>query len=181
MIITIISHISFPLVHVLQNIFSLLQISQQCNVTCNAWSFQREPPDPEPEEDFLLSADQTFKIHLITEFQFPHFTLHANSCPQQLFIYMLCYYCFHDVASVLLLFLWCCLTSSWLFFRPPQREEQRSSSQPNLVGYRFIKDRDYVLRALTILSWTRDKSEYEYTLVEDKWVNLTQAPLQSSA
>ena len=119
--------------------------SQQCNVTCNAWSFQREPPDPEPEEDSMLSADQTFIIHLITEFQFVPFTLRAISCSQQFFMmFSLCYYCFHDVASMLLLFSWCCLTSSWLFFRPPQREEQRSSSQPNLMGYRFIEGRVYV-------------------------------------
>ena len=54
------------------------------------------------------------------------------------------YYCFHDVVSMLLLFSWCCLTSSWLFFRPPQREEQRSSSQPNLMDYRFIEGGVYV-------------------------------------
>ena len=136
--------------------------SQQCNVTCNAWSFQREPPDPEPEEDFMLSADQTFKIHLITEFEH---ILRPNSCPQQLFTYIcyvllffmmmslaiivfimlsLCYYCFHDVVSMLSVFSWCYFTSSWLFFRPPQREEQRSSSQPNLMDYRFIEGGVYV-------------------------------------
>ena len=138
--------------------------SQQCNVTCNAWSFQREPPDPEPEEDFCCQLTKHLKsiwslssnshilpnapTHVLNSFSYICYVLLFSwCCLCAIVVFMMLspyYYCFHDVVSMLLLFSWCCLTSSWLFFRPPQREEQRSSSQPNLMDYRFIEGGVYV-------------------------------------
>ena len=152
--------------------------SQQCNVTCNAWSFQREPPDPEPEEDFCCQLTQLTK-HLKSIWSLSsnsHILPNAPTHVLNSFSYI-CY---------VLLFSWCCLCAivvfmmlSHLLLTFLSTTTKRGAAvfkpaQPNGLQV-------YWGRSLCFLSWTRNKSEYEYTLVEEKWVNLTLALLQSSA
>ena len=93
---------------------------------------------------------------------------------------------FHAVASMLLLFSWCCLYAIILllmlshllltFLSTTTKGGAAVLKPAQPLDYRFIRDRVYVFCA-----FERDKSEYEYTLLEEKWVNFTRALLQSSA